>query len=55
VFDVPGTKDWKSIQKVSAGEIAFDKPGVYHVVLQAASSESWKPVNVFGLDFLRVE
>ena len=55
VFDVPGTRDWTSIQRVNAGEIAFDKPGVYHVVLQAASSASWKPVNVFGLDFLRVE
>ena len=52
-FDVPGTPSWTAIQKVRAGEINVLTPGVYHIILQPASDETWKAVNVFAIEFTR--
>ena len=51
VFEVPGSSGWDSPSSTDVGEINFAKPGVYHVILEPADPENWKPVNAWGLQF----
>jgi alpha-L-fucosidase len=53
--DVPKTDGWFRPQFVSFGEVQFDKPGVFHLVLEPASPENWHPVNVYQVQLARVE
>jgi alpha-L-fucosidase len=52
-FNVPQTANWTAIQSVRAGEFKVDAPGVFHVILQSATPELWKAVNVFCLELAR--
>ncbi len=49
-FSVPATGGWNSPKLVHIGEIQFDKPGVYHLILRAGDNESWKAANVWKLE-----
>lgn len=46
-FDVPVSKDWHGVRTVEAGKLTFDKPGVYHLVLEAADPAKWRAANVY--------
>ncbi|MBN1421490.1 MAG: alpha-L-fucosidase [Planctomycetes bacterium] len=48
-FEVPATKNWDAGIPVAGGAISFDRPGVYHAILEAASPDRWKPINVWRI------
>jgi hypothetical protein len=48
-FEIPATGSWTKRAFVPVGELAFDKPGVYHVILEPANAETWKPINVWKI------
>jgi alpha-L-fucosidase len=54
--DVPNTGDWNAAVDVRfKGDLTFDTPGVYHIVLRPADPETWKAVNVWHLQLGRME
>lgn len=48
---IPRTADWDGTRFVDLGQLWFNRPGVYHLVLQAADFKNWRPVNVYRLQF----
>ncbi len=50
--EVPRTDGWYKPQFVSFGEFRFDKPGVFHLVLEPAP-DRWRAVNVYQLQLAR--
>ncbi len=46
---IPRTRGWFRPRFVDFGRFTIDKPGVYHLTLEAADSKAWKPVNVYQL------
>jgi hypothetical protein len=46
---VPGTGGWGKPQTISVGQLRFDQPGVYHLVLAAAAPDAWRAVNIWQL------
>jgi alpha-L-fucosidase len=48
-FDVPATGGWDRPVWVGAGTLAFERKGVFHLVLRPADPASWKAVNVWQL------
>ncbi len=52
---VPKTDGWFKPQFVSFGEVQFDKPGVFHLVLEPAAPDRWRAVNVYQLQMAKVE
>ena len=53
--EVPRTDGWFKPQFVSFGRLQFEKPGVYQLVLEASEPARWRAVNVYQLQFARVE
>jgi alpha-L-fucosidase len=53
--DVPKTEGWFKPQFVSFGDLQFDKPGVFHLVLEPSSPEHWRAVNVYQVQLARTE
>jgi alpha-L-fucosidase len=53
--EVPKTDGWFKPQFVSFGEFQFDKPGVFHLVLEAASPDRWRAVNVYQVQLAKME
>jgi alpha-L-fucosidase len=52
---VPKTESWFHPQFVALGEFDFGKPGVFHLVLEPASPEHWRAVNVYQLQLAQSE
>jgi alpha-L-fucosidase len=52
---VPKTDGWFKPQFVSFGEVQFDKPGVFHLILEPSSLDHWRAVNVYQLQLARTE
>lgn len=46
---VAATDGWFRPVFVSFGALRFDRPGVYHVILQASDAAHWRAVNVYRL------
>ncbi|MCH5376392.1 MAG: hypothetical protein JJ992_20680, partial [Planctomycetes bacterium] len=49
-FSVPTTGGWNRPKLVPIGDVQFDEPGVYHLILHAGDKESWKAANVWKLE-----
>ena len=50
---VPKTEGWFKPQFVPFGDIQFDKAGVFHLILEPASPDHWRAVNVYQLQMAR--
>jgi len=46
---VPKTDGWFKQMWVDLGTVTVAEPGVYHLTLEPADAEAWKPVNVWNL------
>jgi len=55
VATVPRTHGWFHPELVTMGDVTIDKPGVYHLVLEPADADTWKPVNVYQLQLAPAE
>jgi hypothetical protein len=53
--EVPKSDGWFRPLFVSFGEFRFDRPGVFHLVLEPAAPEHWCAVNVFQTQLARAE
>ena len=53
--DVPKTDGWFKPQFVSFGDVQFDKPGVFHLVLEPSSPDHWRAVNVYQVQLAKTE
>ncbi len=53
--DVLKTDGWFKPQFVSFGDLQFDKPGVFHLVLEPASPDHWRAVNVYQVQLAKSE
>jgi alpha-L-fucosidase len=52
---VPKTDGWFKPQFVSFGEVLFDKPGVFHLILEPSSPERWRAVNVYQMQLAKTD
>lgn len=52
--EIRGTDGWFKPQYVSFGELQFPKPGVFHLILEPAWPDRWRPVNVYQLQLDRM-
>lgn len=48
-ISIPASGSWEKPMTVDAGSMAFEKPGVYHLILAAADRSAWKAVNVWDI------
>ena len=53
--EVPMTDGWFKPQFVSFGEFQFDRPGVFHLVLEPSSTERWQALNVYQIQMAKTE
>jgi alpha-L-fucosidase len=51
----PQTDGWFKPVFLSFGQIRFEKPGVYHLVLEPSDPAHWRPVNVYQLQIAPAE
>jgi alpha-L-fucosidase len=51
--EVPKTDGWFKPQFVSFGELQFDQPGVFHLMVEASSPDRWRAVNVYEIQLVR--
>jgi len=49
------TDGWFKPQFVSFGEFQFDRPGVFHLVLEPSSTERWQALNVYQIQMAKTE
>ena len=49
---VPQTDGWFKPVFVPFGALRFDRPGVYHVILEPADPAKWRAVNVYRLQVM---
>jgi len=47
---IPATGDWRKKVELTFGQLRFQKPGVYHLVLRPANRATWKAINVWQLE-----
>jgi alpha-L-fucosidase len=52
---VPKTEGWYKPEFVSFGEIQFDRPGVFQLVLAPSAPDRWRAVNVYQLQLARID
>ena len=50
---VPQTDGWFKPQFVSFGELEFDQPGVFHLVLEPSVPDRWRAVNVYPIQLAK--
>ena len=48
-FAVKRTGGWDKPQMTEIGTVQFDKPGVYHLVLEPTDRNKWHAVNVWDI------
>ncbi|MBN1816984.1 MAG: hypothetical protein JW828_06460, partial [Sedimentisphaerales bacterium] len=54
-FTVDRAASWDSPSFTMIGKIAFESPGVHHVILRPADSNQWKAVNVWQIQLIPQE
>ncbi len=52
---VPRTDGWFKPQFVSFGQFNFKNEGMFHLVLEPSSKESWRAVNVYQIQLAKKE
>ena len=48
-FTIPSTGAWNKPRVTPIGELRFDAPGVYHLVVHASSKEAWRAINLWNI------
>ena len=53
--EVPKSAGWFRPLLASFGEFEFDRPGVFHLILEPAAPDRWRAVNVYQIQLARTD